>query len=82
MVDDEGDSKTQSLDQSTGDDVMMGGDNENDDTDVDTDEDEFIPGCYELDVDPNPVSDVSKISTRADYLRVYKYAETQVLPPP
>ena len=57
--------KTQSPDHST-DDVIM------DDTD-----DEFISGCYELDISPNPVSDVEKIWIRADYIRVYKYTESK-----
>jgi len=67
--------KTQSADHSTDDDVIMD-DGYDEDTDVDGD-DEFIPGCYELDISPNPVSDVSKIWIRADYIRVYKYTESR-----
>ena len=64
--------KTQSPDRSTDDDVIM-----DDGYDEDPDADEFIPGCYELDVSPNPVSDVSKIWIRAEYVRIYKYAESR-----
>ena len=40
-------------------------------------DDEFIPGCYELNLSPNPVSDVLKTWIRADYIRVYKYTESR-----
>lgn len=74
------DLKAQSRDDSTDDDVIMddGDDDDTDDTDADTDADgELIPGCYELCICPNPVSDVSKIWIRADYIRVYEYAESR-----
>ena len=51
-------------------DVTMG------DGDDDADN-EVIPGCCELDVDPNPVSDVDMIWIRAEYLRVYHYTESR-----
>jgi hypothetical protein len=48
------------------------------DTDTDTDEDgELIPGCFELEISPNPFLDVSNIWIRADYIRVYEYAEAR-----
>jgi hypothetical protein len=70
---------------STDDDVIMDyGDEDGDDdgdayvVDEDTDaDDELIPGCYELDITPNPVSDLSKIWIRAEYVRIYKYAESR-----
>ena len=34
-------------------------------------DDEVLPGCYELDVYPNPVSDVDMIWIRAEYIRAY-----------
>jgi len=40
-------------------------------------DDEFLPGCYELDVDPNPVSHVITIWIRAEYIRAYNYAESR-----
>jgi hypothetical protein len=70
--------RTRSKSHSTDDDVIMddGYDEDRDDTDADGD-DEFIPGCYELDVSPNPVSRLSKIWIRAEYIRVYKYTESR-----
>ena len=66
--------KSQPLDHSTDDDVIMDdGYDEDPDADGDT---EFIPGCYELDISPNPVSDVSKIWIRADYIRIFNYTES------
>jgi len=64
------------LNSTDDDDVVMddGYDEDTDDTDADG---ELIPGCYELDISPNPVSDVSKIWIRADYIRVYKYTESK-----
>jgi len=56
--------------QSADGDVTMG------DGDDDAD-DEFLPGCYELDVDPNPVSDVDTIWIRAEYIRAYDYTESR-----
>ena len=55
---------------STDDDVITVDD---EDTDADGDED-FIPGCYELDISPNPVS---KIWIGAEYIRVYKHTESR-----
>jgi hypothetical protein len=65
-----------SRDDSTDDDVII---DDGDDGDTDTDEDgELIPGCFELEISPNPVlDDVSKIWIRADYIRVYEYAEAR-----
>jgi hypothetical protein len=80
MIDEEREwlnSKTQSLNHSTDDDNDVIVENRDDvGTDADGD-DEFIPGCFELDVSPNPVSDLSKIWIRADYIRVYKYTESR-----
>jgi len=56
--------------QSADDDVTMG------DGDDDAD-DELVPGCYELDVDPNPVSYVDTIWIRAEYIRAYNYTESR-----
>ena len=47
-------------------------DEDRDDADADGD-DEFTSGCYELDVDPNPASDVDTIWIRAEYIRAYNY---------
>ena len=82
------DLKTQSRDDSTDDDVIVddgddkdtdnGDDEDTGDTDSDSDaDDELIPGCYELDISPNPVSAVPKIWIRADYIRVYKFVESR-----
>lgn len=54
--------------------VDSGGDEENDGRDVDGDDD-FVPGCFELNIDPNPVSDDTEIWIRADYIRFYDYTE-------
>ena len=72
MDDDEREWKSQFQSQkhSTDDD----GDDDTDDEDVD---DELIPGCCELDISPSPVSDISTIWIRADYVRIYKYAESK-----
>jgi hypothetical protein len=68
--------KTQSLNHPTDDDNDVILENRDDlGTDADGD-DEFIPGCYELDVGPNPVSDVSRIWIRADYIRIFNYTES------
>jgi hypothetical protein len=56
--------------QSADGDVTMG------DGDDDADH-ELLPGCYELDVDPNPVSDVDTIWIRAEYIRAYNYTESR-----
>ena len=56
--------------QSEDGDVTMG------DGDDDAD-DELVPGCYELDVDPSPVSDVDTIWIRAEYIRAYNYTESR-----
>lgn len=48
---------------------MTMGDGDDDAQDAD---DELIPGCYELDVDPNFASDV-----RAEYIRAYNYIESR-----
>jgi len=65
----------------SGDDISMDyeyGDTGVTDADMDVDvSDEFIPGCYELDISPNPVSDVETIWIRADYVRVYNYTESK-----
>jgi hypothetical protein len=78
MVDEEEEWHNLQSSHTTDDDVIMddGYDKDTDDTDADTDH-EFIPGCYELNISPNPVSDFSKIWIRADYIRVYKYAESK-----
>jgi len=80
------DLKAQSRDESTDDDDIMddrdyedtddGDDEDTDDTDTTDADGELIPGCYELCISPNPVSDVSKIWIRADYIRVYEYVES------
>ena len=54
----EGEQTWHNLQSADGDMTMGDGD---DDTD-----DELVPGCYELDVDPNPVSDVDTIWIRAE----------------
>jgi len=82
------DLKTQSRDDSTDDDVIVddgddkdtdnGDDEDTGNTDSDSDaDDELIPGCYELDISPNPVSAVPKIWIRADYIRVYRFVESR-----
>jgi len=49
------------------------GDGDDDAQDAD---DELIPGCYELDVDPNlDVDTISQI--RAEYIRAYNYTESR-----
>jgi len=63
--------KTQSSDHSMDDDVIM-----DDGYDEDTDADGDDEGCYELDISPNPVSDVSTIWIRADYIRIFNYTES------
>ena len=59
----------QALQSADGDETMGDGDDDADD--------EFLPGCYELDVDPNPVSDVDTIWIRAEYIRAYDYTESR-----
>jgi hypothetical protein len=76
MVDEEREWLNLKIQSPDHDDVIKddGYDEDTDDTDADTD-DEFISGCYELDINPNPVSGVSKIWIRADYIRLYNYTE-------
>ena len=52
--------------QSADGDVTMGDGYDNAD-------DELVPGCYELNVDPNPASDVDTIRIRAEYIHAYNY---------
>ena len=71
MVDEEREWLNQSSDHSMDDDVIM-----DDGYDEDTDADGDDEGCYELDISPNPVSDVSEIWIRADYIRIFNYTES------
>jgi len=69
---------TQPSDHSDDDMSMDGGYGDTGVADVDMDvSDKFIPGCYELDISPNPVSDVETIWIRADYTRIYEYTESK-----
>ena len=65
----EGEQAWHNLQSADGDVTMGEGDDDADD--------ELVPGCYELDVDPNPVSDVHTIWIRAEYIRAYNYTESR-----
>ena len=65
----EGEQARHNLQSADGDVTMGDGDDDADD--------ELLPGCYELDLCPNPVSDVDTIWIRAEYIRAYNYTESK-----